>query len=125
MEQIGESNIIEPASIQVMGASVASGSAARQAQIICLAPAPIIPGLMFAFACIAGGLIVACTVLALLVPLGPEVTLSDIARQMETTHRSQRITSSRIACLTTGAKLKLSGQVKERERAAREPGNCN
>ena len=36
---------------------------------------------MFAFACIAGGLIVACTVFALLVASGPEVTLSDIARQ--------------------------------------------
>ena len=44
---------------------------------------------MFTFACIAGGLIVASTVFALLVPSGPEVTLSDIARQMETTHRSQ------------------------------------
>jgi hypothetical protein len=44
---------------------------------------------MFTLACIAGGLIVASTVFALLVPLSPEVTLSDIARQMETTHRSQ------------------------------------
>ena len=44
---------------------------------------------MFTFACIAGGLIVASTVFALLVPSGPEVTLSDIARRMERTHRSQ------------------------------------
>jgi hypothetical protein len=44
---------------------------------------------MFTFDCIAGGLIVASTVLALLVPSSPEVTLSDIARQMETMNRSQ------------------------------------
>jgi hypothetical protein len=43
---------------------------------------------MVAFACIAGGFIVACTVFAVLLPSGPEVTLSDIARQMETMHRS-------------------------------------
>jgi hypothetical protein len=40
---------------------------------------------MFTFACIAGGLIVASTVFALIVPSGPEVTLSDIARRMEVT----------------------------------------
>jgi hypothetical protein len=44
---------------------------------------------MFAFNCIAGGLIVASTVFALLVPSSPKVTLSDIARQTETLHRSQ------------------------------------
>jgi hypothetical protein len=44
---------------------------------------------MFTFALIAGGLIVASTLFALLVPSGAEVTLSDIARQMETMHRSQ------------------------------------
>ncbi len=56
---------------------------------------------MFAFACIAGGLIVACTVFALFVPAGPEVTLSDIARQLETMHRSHN------------------------GRRARQPGNCD
>jgi hypothetical protein len=71
---------------------------------------------MFAFACIAGGLIVACTVFALVVPLGHEVTLSDIARQMETMHRSQSITSSGIAGLKTGAKLESPGQVKGTKR---------
>jgi hypothetical protein len=80
---------------------------------------------MFAFACIAGGLIVACTVFALLVPSGPEVSLSDIARQLETMHRSQPITSSGMACLKTGAKLKSVGQLKERKGAARQPENCD
>jgi hypothetical protein len=74
---------------------------------------------MFAFACIAGGLIVACTVFALLVPSGPEVTLSDIARQLETIHRSQPITSSGMACLKTGAKLE---SVNSKEESA-QPGN--
>ena len=78
---------------------------------------------MFTFACIAGSLIVACTVFALLVPSGPEVTLSDIARQMETMHRSQSMTSSGMACLRTGAKLESVVQVKGRKRAARQPGN--
>jgi hypothetical protein len=44
---------------------------------------------MLTFACIAGGLIVASTVFALLGPSGSVVTLSDIAREMETTHRLQ------------------------------------
>jgi hypothetical protein len=74
---------------------------------------------MFAFACIAGGLIVACTVFALLVPSGPEVTLSDIARQMETMHRSQSVTSSRISHLKTGARLESLGPVKRKK--ARSP----
>jgi hypothetical protein len=73
---------------------------------------------MFAFACIAGGLIIACTVFALLVPLGPEVNLSDIARQMETMHRSRSITRSGIACLKKGAKLESPGQVKGTNRAS-------
>ena len=80
---------------------------------------------MFAFACIAGGLIVACTVFALLVPLGPNVTLSDIARQLETMQRSQPITSSGLARLKTDAKLESLGQVKGINRAARQPGNCD
>ena len=73
---------------------------------------------MFAFACIAGGLIVACTLFALFVPSGPEVTLSDIARQMETMHRSQPITNS--ARLKTW--VESLGQCKGRKRAARQPG---
>ena len=48
---------------------------------------------MVIFAFIVGGLIIACTVFALLVPAGPVVTLSDIARQMETMHRSRSATS--------------------------------
>jgi hypothetical protein len=44
---------------------------------------------MFIVACIVGGLIVASTIFALFVASGPEVTLSDIARQMDTMHRSQ------------------------------------
>jgi hypothetical protein len=80
---------------------------------------------MFAFACVAGGLIVACTVFALLVPSGPDVTLADIARQMETMHRSQPLTSSGMACLKTGAKLESASQLKERKRAARQPENCD
>jgi hypothetical protein len=48
---------------------------------------------MLTFACIAGGLIVASTVLALLVPAGPALTLSDIARQMETMHGTQPVRS--------------------------------
>jgi hypothetical protein len=48
---------------------------------------------MFMFACIDGGLIVASTVLALLAPAGAKVTLSDIARKMETMHRSQSVTT--------------------------------
>ena len=78
---------------------------------------------MFAFACIAGGFIVACTVFALLVPSGPEVSLSDIARQLETIHRSQHITSSGMACLKTGARLESIGQLKGRKDAARQTEN--
>ena len=48
---------------------------------------------MLTFACIAGDLIVASTVLALLVPAGPAVTLSDIARQMETMHGARPVRS--------------------------------
>src|ERR1700677_2928592 len=109
----------------MMGASVASGSATRPAlEVICLLLPPIIRGPMFAFACIAGGFIVACTVFALLVPSGPEVTLSDIARQLEAMHGSQPKTSSGMGCPKTGAKLESLGQVKGRKRAARQPGNC-
>jgi hypothetical protein len=48
---------------------------------------------MFTSACIAIGLIVASILFALLGPSGPKVTLSDIARQTETMHRSQSIRS--------------------------------
>jgi hypothetical protein len=54
---------------------------------------------MFTFVCIAGGLILASTVFALLVPAGPNVTLSDVARKMETTHRSQSRTNSDLGCV--------------------------
>jgi hypothetical protein len=54
---------------------------------------------MFTFACIAGGLILASTVFALLVPSGPNVTLSDIARQLETMHRSPSIANREIGCV--------------------------
>jgi hypothetical protein len=65
---------------------------------------------MFAFACIAGGLIVACTVFALLVLSGPEFTLSDIAQQMETMHRSRPLTRSGIAGRKTGPKPESGSQ---------------
>jgi hypothetical protein len=63
---------------------------------------------MFMFACVAGGLIVASTVLALLVPAGPKVTLSDIARQMETMHRSQSLTSFDIERVENEREAKVS-----------------
>jgi hypothetical protein len=68
---------------------------------------------MFTFACIAAGLIVASTVLALLVPGGPEVTLSDIARQMEAMHRSQSATNHDVDCVETSVRLKYLGEVKK------------
>jgi hypothetical protein len=80
---------------------------------------------MFAFACIAGGLIVACTVFALLVPSGPEVSLSDIARQLETMNRSRPLTKPGMAFLETGVKLKSVGQLKGRNGAARRSGNSD
>jgi hypothetical protein len=80
---------------------------------------------MLAFACIAGGLIVACTVVALLVPSGPEVSLSDIARQLETMHRSQPVTSSRMACLKAGVKRESVGQLKGRKGAAQRAEDCD
>jgi hypothetical protein len=67
---------------------------------------------MLIFAFIAGGLIIACTVFALIVPLGPEVTLSDIARQMETLHRSQPMKRFDIASTAKKREAKVSGQVK-------------
>jgi hypothetical protein len=57
-------------------------------EVFSLPSPPILRGSMFTFTCIAGGLIIACTVFALLVPSGPVVTLSDIARRMETKRRS-------------------------------------
>jgi hypothetical protein len=80
---------------------------------------------MFAFACIAGGLIAACSVFALLVPLGPEVTFSDIAQQMETMHRSRSIRGSGIPCLKTGAKLESPGQVKGGKLSATQAGTAD
>jgi hypothetical protein len=59
---------------------------------------------MFTFACIAGGLIIASTVFALIVPSGPEVTLSDIARQIETKRRS-----------SPRANIDIAGSAKKRE----------
>jgi hypothetical protein len=93
--------------------------------MICLPLPPVIRGPMFAFACIAGGLIVACTVFALLAPSGPEVSLSDIARQLEIIHRSPPITSSGMACLKAGARLESIGQLKGRKDAARQPDSCD
>jgi hypothetical protein len=63
---------------------------------------------MLMFACIAGGLIVASTVLALLFPAGPKVTLSDIARQMETMHRSQSVPSFDIERVQNEREAKVS-----------------
>jgi hypothetical protein len=63
---------------------------------------------MFTFACIAGGLIIASTVFALLVPSGPVVTLSDIARRIETRHRSPRRASIDIACAAKKREGKVS-----------------
>jgi hypothetical protein len=63
---------------------------------------------MFTFACIAAGFIVASTVFALLVPAGPDVTLSDIARKMETMRRSQSVTSLNIKCVENERQAKVS-----------------
>jgi hypothetical protein len=63
---------------------------------------------MLMFACIAGGLIAASTVLALLCPAGPKVTLSDIARQMETMHRSQSVPSFDIERVQNEREAKVS-----------------
>jgi hypothetical protein len=76
--------------------------------MLCLPLPQIAGGPMLVFACIVGGLIVASTVFALLISSGPEVTLTDIARQMETTHRSQPITSLDIACTTNKREAKVS-----------------
>jgi hypothetical protein len=76
-------------SVEAISAIVDSGSPTKVGlEIFCLPLPPIVGGSMFTFACIAGGLIIASTVFALIVPSGPEVTLSDIARRMETRHRS-------------------------------------
>ncbi len=63
---------------------------------------------MFTFACIASGLIIASTVFALIVPSGPAVTLSDIARQMETKRRLPPRASIDIACAAKRGEAKLS-----------------
>jgi hypothetical protein len=73
--------------------------------------AVILRGPMFIFVCIAGGLILASTVLALLVSSGSRVTLSDIALRMEKIGGSQQIGSggARVAKKHTA---KIPGQVK-------------
>jgi hypothetical protein len=78
---------------------------------------------MLVFACIASGLIVACTVSALLLPSGPKVSLSDIARELETIHRAQPITSSGVARLKTDAKPETVGHFKGRKRVPRQSEN--
>ena len=57
--------------------------------MICLPLPQIIGDSMFIFAYVVGALIVASTVFALLVPSGPEVNLSDMARKMEKIHRDE------------------------------------
>jgi hypothetical protein len=100
-------------SVEVLGASLGSGSPTKVGlEIVCLPLPPIIGGPMLIFAFIAGGLIIACTVFALFVPSGPVVTLSDIARQMETLHRSQPLKRFDIACAAKKREAKVSGQVK-------------
>jgi hypothetical protein len=79
---------------------------------------------MVVFACIAGGLIVACTVFAILVPSGPEVTLSDVARRMEKMARSKPMTSAGVTRLKTVAKPERLGLFEGRTRAARQPDNA-
>jgi hypothetical protein len=63
---------------------------------------------MFTFDCIAVGLIVGSTVFVLLLPWGPKVTLSDIARQMVTMHKSQSIRSLDIECVEKKREAKVS-----------------
>jgi hypothetical protein len=52
---------------------------------------------MLVFACVAGASILVCTLVALIIPSGPTVTLSDVARQMETMHGSRPMKSVEIA----------------------------
>jgi hypothetical protein len=74
----------------VIGARVGSGFETKAGLgMIGLLLSRIIGGPMLIVACIVGGLIVASTVFALFVASGPEVTLSDIARQMDKMHGSQ------------------------------------
>jgi hypothetical protein len=99
--------------VEVLGVSLSSGSPTKVGlEIVCLPLPPIIGGPMLIFAFIAGGLIIACTVFALFVPSGPVVTLSEIARQMETLHRSQPLKRFDIACAAKKREAKVSGQVK-------------
>ena len=102
-------------SVEVLGASLGSGSPKVGLEVVCLPLPPIIGGPVVTFAFIVGGLIIVCTVFALLVPSGPVVTLSDIARRMETLHRSQRRTSFDIACAAKKREAKVSGPVKRFE----------
>lgn len=85
-----ESNASEQSSMDVEGIGDSSGSPTKIGLgVICLPLPPIIGGPMFTFACIVCGLIVASTIFAVFAPSGPEDSLSDIARQMETMHRSR------------------------------------
>ena len=52
---------------------------------------------MLVFACVAGAFILVCTLVAFIIPTGPTVTLSDVARQMETMHGSRPMKSVEIA----------------------------
>jgi hypothetical protein len=103
-------------SVEVVGTSVGSGSPAKlRLEMVYLTLPQIIGGPMVIFACVVGGLIVASTVFALLVPSGPAVTLSDIARQMETTHRSTPVTRVDIARAAKKREAKSLGQAKRFE----------
>jgi hypothetical protein len=96
-------------SVKAISAIVDSGSPTKVGlEIFCLPLPPIRGGFMFTFACIAGGLIIASTVFALLVPSGPVVTLSDIARQMEAKYRSPRRATFDIACGAKQREAKVS-----------------
>jgi hypothetical protein len=96
-------------SVEVVGTRAGSGSPAKVGlEMVCLTLPQIIGAPMVIFACIVGGLIVASTVFALLVPSGPAVTLSDIARQMETMHRSTPRTHLDIACAAKKREAKVS-----------------
>jgi hypothetical protein len=95
--------------VEGVGTSVGSGSPTKVGlEMVCLPLPQTIGGPVVIFACIVGGLIVASTVLALLVPSGPAVTLSDIARQMETMHRSTPITRFDVARAAKTREAKVS-----------------
>lgn len=74
--------------------------------LACLSNLPSTEGHpMFAFVCIAGGFIILSTAVALLLPGGPEVTLSDVAQRLQAAHGidemqfpSRSIFTNRKAC---------------------------